>query len=307
MEILKPLSSASIGRDFISVYQKTLKNVILSSKNTPSRVLFLRGSQLPFCPAEFFVTHANRGLNRDLDMAGAFYTSVGTTVHEVMQGYLCTSGRFLADYHCRECGTWHRMSYEHECCDFPTAYHEIEISYKGITGHIDAIYTDSQGRLWILDFKTTSRKSAPNKKKNPGVNYIEQLETYAVIFELQYKKKIEGIMDAFILRDNPKEDPIMYTRILTDERRRVVKTRLMLYKKMHQEALDAATLKEALALIKYGRCTNPYCKVCGSDPDVLRNKVKSAYKAGTAKGNVPIRAMAEREVARQAKLKGNRK
>jgi hypothetical protein len=307
MEIIKPLSSVSIGSDFVGVYQKTLKNVVLSSKNTPSRVLFLRPSQLPFCPVEFFVNHASRGLFRDLDMAGAFYTSVGTIVHEVMQDYLCTSGRFLADYHCRECGTWHRHSYVHECCDFPTKYHEIEISWKGITGHIDAVYRDKKGRLWILDFKTTSVKTAPVKKKNPGVQYIEQIETYAVLFELQYKQRIEGIMDAFIVRDNPKLDPIIYSRTLTDQRRRVVRTRLARYKKLHQEVLDVQTLKEAMALIKYDRCTNPYCKVCKMDSEVMRNKVKNAFKQGLAKGNVPIRAMAEREVSRAAKFKNVRK
>lgn len=307
MQIIKPLSSVSIGSDFVGVYQKTIKDVVLSSKNTPSRVLFLRPSQLPFCPVEFFVNHAQRGLFRDLDFAGAFYTSVGTIVHEVMQDYLCKSGRFLADYHCRECGTWHRFSYAHECCDFPTKYHEIEISWKGITGHIDAVYKDKKGRLWILDFKTTAIKSAEKKKKDPGVQYIEQIETYAVLFELQYKQKIEGIMDAFIVRDNPKADPIVYSRTLTDQRRRVIRTRLAHYKKLHREVLDVQTLKEALALIKHDRCTNPYCKVCKMDREVMRNKVKNAFAQGLAKGNVPIRAMAEREVARAAKFKNVRK
>ena len=301
MEIIKPLSSHSISADFVQVYNKIMESTILMERNTPHRVLSLRPSQMPFCAVQFFVNHAKRGLYRELDLAGAFYTSVGTIVHEVMQKYLPQSGRFLADYHCKECDTWHRMSYKHECCGFPTQYHEIEIDYKGVKGHIDAVYRDKHGRLWILDFKTTSVAGAPSKKKNPGVVYVEQIEVYAVLIELQYGIKIEGIMDAFILRDNPKKDPAVWTRLMTDALRKKVRVRLTKYKKAHRDALDAASLTEALALRKYGRCANPYCKYCPKSDAFIKQEIKQAIKVGKANGNVPIREMAERELARIAK------
>jgi hypothetical protein len=291
---ISPTSATTIAHDFHAVYQKTIREVLLVNKTAASRVLYLRPSQMPFCPVGFFVRHATEGLNTKLDMLGGFYTSVGTTVHEVMQDYLCKSGRFLADYYCAECETWHRMTTVHECCEFDTKYHEIKIDYKGITGHIDAVYIDKQGRLWILDFKTTSVKTAPKKQKDPGVTYLEQIETYAVLFELQYGKKIEGIMDAFIVRDDPKANPVMFARRLTDERRRLVIARLKKYKKMHKRTLDVATLDEALALIEYGACADPYCKVCKYDDDKLKATVTRAYKVGKAAKNVPIRTMAQR-------------
>jgi hypothetical protein len=300
---IKPSSAHSIAQDFVAVYQKTMGDqrsmdgVILTERNTPHRVLSLRPSQMPFCVREFFINHALGGLDRNLDLAGAFYTSVGTVVHSVMQAYLCQSGRFFADYYCKECETWHRQSYTYECCGFPTQYHEIAINYKGIKGHIDAVYKDRKGKLWILDFKTTSLKSAPKKQKNPGTQYVEQIETYAVLFELQYKMKIEGIVDAFIVRDNPRTDPAVYAKLLSDPMRSRVKTRLSLYKKMHRETLDASTLKEVLALLEYERCTNSLCTVCHRDEQVILNKMKTAFKNGVANGNVPIRAMAERALA----------
>jgi hypothetical protein len=296
-KVLKPLSSVSVAKDFVSVYQKTMAETLLVETNTPHRVLSLRPSQMPFCPREFFVAHAVGGLSRNLDLAGAFYTSVGTVVHSVMQAYLCQSGRFLADYFCAECDTWHRYSYKHECCGFPTQYHEIEINYKGIKGHIDAVYRDRKGRLWILDFKTTSVKAAPKKQKNPGVDYVEQIETYAVLFELQYKQKIEGIVDAFIVRDNPRVDPAVYSKVLTDVMRSRIKSRLSLYKKMHRRALDASTWTDVKGLLQFERCTNSRCEICPrSDPWVL-NKMKYALRTGLSNGNVPIRAMAERALA----------
>jgi hypothetical protein len=298
---IKPLSTALIAKDFVSLYKEVHDDVRMAEKNTPTRVLNLRPSQLPFCVREFFINHARSGLYRHQDLASSYYTSVGHTVHEVMQNYLCRSGRFLADYHCRECGTWHRMSYVHECCDFPTKYHEVEINYKGIEGHIDAVYVDKYGRLWILDFKTTSINGASKKKTNPGAQYVEQIETYAVLFELQYGLKIEGIMDAFILRDNPRKDPVVYAKLLTDEDRKTIRQRLMRYKRMHRQTLDAETWPEVKALLQYARCENELCSVCKFDDETILSRMKLSFKMGRKKGNLPIRAMAEREMLARRK------
>lgn len=270
-----------------------METVILSSKTSPGRVLNLRPSQMPFCPLEFFINYSNKGLYRAQDLMSAFYTSVGTTVHEVMQNYLCRSGRFLANYSCRECGKKYPLSYQHECCDFPTKYDELEIDYKGVEGHIDAVFKDRKGKLWIVDFKTTSVKSGPAKKRDPGVAYREQIETYAVLFELQYRLAIEGIMDSFILRDNPKSSPIPWFRPVTDLMRSKVKKRLVRYKKMHKAALHATTKQEALDLLDFGRCTNPYCKVCVFDDKKLKLSLVLAFNRGTRAQRLPIYDLAK--------------
>jgi hypothetical protein len=303
MKSLNLKTRSSISSEFVQVYRNVLNNVVLMDRMTPHRVLSLRASQMPFCPVRFFINHATRGLNRDLDLAGSFYTSVGNTVHTVMQKYITHSGCILGDYHCLECKTWHRRSFRFECCGFPTQYHEIEIDWRGIKGHIDGIFRDKQGRLWILDFKTTSRKSAPRKKTNPGITYIEQLEVYAVLFELQYGMKIAGIMNAFILRDNPKEDPVMWVRELTEVMRKTVRVRLTRYKKMHQSALDASTLKEAMALKKFGKCKDPYCRVCPKTDDIVSHRIRNAVRIGIASKHLPIRELAEREILRRQQRK----
>jgi hypothetical protein len=301
MHILKPLSSATIAKEISALYQTTMREVTRTEKTTATRVLYLRPSQLPFCPVEFFVQNATYGLYRTLDFSGAFYTSVGTIVHEVMQEFLCQSGNFLADYYCNECGTWHKFSYTFEHCGFPTKYHEITIDYKGIQGHIDAVYRDKAGKLWILDFKTTGTSSAEKKKKDPGVTYVEQIETYAVLFELQYGKRIEGIMDAFILRDNPRLSPVIWAKKLTDEHRTRIKQKLTRYKRMHRETLDAETLEEVLALFDHGRCTNPYCSVCKNSDELIEKQLRKAYKTGRQEKRLPLREFAERELAAQSK------
>jgi len=229
---------------------------------------------------------------------------MGTVVHSVLQRYLTKSGKILGDYKCHECGTFHKFSYKTECCDFPTEYFELEIDYKGIHGHIDAVYR-YKGSLFILDFKTTSVDSASKKKKDPGVTYREQIETYAYLFELQYREPIAGIMDAFIIRDNPNKEPVVWFRTFTDKTRAEVKKRLIRYKRMHREALDAANAKEARALLDYGRCANEYCDFCNSwkSDSYVKNKMDEAIRVGLASKNMPIRGLAERALAKERKRK----
>jgi len=238
----------------------------------------------------------------------AFYTRVGTVVHEVMQNFLCMSGKLLADYHCRECNKWHRMSYKTECCGFPTQYHEVEIDYKGIKGHIDAIYKDRNGKLWIVDFKTTSLDGAKKKQKDPGVVYKEQIETYAVLVELQYGIKIEGYANSFVIRDNPiKNDPPMWCTRLTPQMRKKVLRRLNKYRRIHREVLDVETKAEALSLLEYGRCSDPWCKVCTISSDAkLKQELLMAYRVGKTNGYLPIRQMAEKALAKEKRSRSNK-
>lgn len=299
---ITPSAATTIKKEVAGVYQTAMREYTRTEKTSPGRVLNLRPSQMPFCPTNFFLENANNGLYRTLDFAGAYYTSVGTVVHSIMQEFLAKSGRFLADYHCAECNTWHRMSYKHECCGFPTRYEEIAIDYKGIHGHVDAVFRDDKDGLWVLDYKTCSTVAAPKKQEDPGVVYIEQIETYAVLLELQYGLKIEGIMDAFIIRDNPKATPAIYSRALTDEKRAEVKKRLGMYKRMHREALDAETWEDVLALAEYEKCTNPYCTACKmSDKDLVRS-LKNAFERGQAANRLPIRAFVEREIEAQKRM-----
>lgn len=302
---IKPLAHHGLAADFLKTYKKTVKDTMFMERASPGRILSLRPSAMPLCPMNIFVTRAMFGIYTPVEFSMAYYTRVGSTVHEVLQNFLCQSGKFLADYYCRECETWHRMSYKWECCGFPCEYHEVEINYKGVVGHIDAIYRDDKGKLWILDFKTTSVEQAPKKKTDPGDAYREQVETYAVLTELQYGIKIEGYSDSFVVRNNPiKQDPVTWCERLTDEKRKQVRRRLTKYKKIHQAVLDASTKSEALALFDYGRCSDPWCKTCQiKDDKMLKRKLVEAFEMGSRRKNVPIRQMAEKEQRRLNRIK----
>lgn len=298
---IKPLIQHEVATDFHHVYAKIWKDVYASEAADPTRMLSLRPSQLPFCPVDFFINHSLRGMFRSLNMAGAYYTSVGTTVHTCMQTFLSQSSRFLADYHCKECGTWHRLSHTWECCGFPCEYHEVKINYKGVVGHIDGIYLDKHGNYWILDFKTTSKDGSEKKRKDPGAVYTEQVEAYAYFIYKQYKIKVKGVMLVFIVRDNP-TTPVVWTKEITLEDRERIKNKFVLYRRMQQTALDVETEEDAVRLFtKYGRCVDPMCEHCVKDDQIIKSRLRNAYRRGKASGFVPIRAVAERALSLQAR------
>lgn len=248
---------------------------------------YLRPSALPFCPVNFFVKNAEQGPLRIMHMETAFYVKIGTVVHSVVQNYLANTGKFLASWKCRVCGSVRNVSMDNHCCDTPMKYREVLIKYKGVVGHIDAIYKDTNGDYWILDYKTTSVEQAKKKATNPGIAYQEQIEAYALMLKLQYGIIVKGVLLMFIKRDSPRT-PIMFGRVLEKLDFPKIAKRINRYKKMHKEVLNVKTLDEAKALYtKYGKCSNSMCDTCGSWRSV-EDAIERAYNRGKRMGYLPL-------------------
>ncbi len=275
-----------VEADLLAAYRECCETT-MASKRDASRIKFLRPSQLPFCAPSFFVRHATMGMVSTLDYLGAFYTSVGTTVHEVVQRYLAPGSKLLADWHCKPCNKWRRLSTNSECkCGRTMDYHEVLINHKGVVGHIDAIFKDRYGKYWILDFKTSTLTGSGYKKKSPGYVYKEQVETYALMLKLQYGIKVEGVMLMFIPRDDPTK-PTVWTSLLDSDDFVRIQKRTNKYKKRHKQTLDAETWDEVKELAGFGKCKNPYCEICTSSASVIK-KLRAAYKIGKQKGYLPL-------------------
>lgn len=285
MKLSKKQMKAEVTRDLLSVFVEA-QDLWMASKRDASRIQFLRPSQLPFCPAGFFINHATLGMATTMDFMSEYYTRVGSAVHDVMQKFLSPSQRFLADWECLICGKRRRFTHKNECCEHTMKYHELLIDYKGIVGHIDGVFRDRRGRYWILDYKTCSLKGAPYKKSSPGSAYKEQVETYATLLYLQYGIKVVGVMLMFLPRDNPKE-PSVWVDIIDKPDMKVIWKRLKAYKKMHAEVLAVSTAEEAVALARYGKCKGEWCQAC-KRPDGLKPQLRLAFKRGIKKKYVPL-------------------
>lgn len=268
---IKPQRSGS--SEFLIMFKQAMNDSLFVQRGDPARLYNLRCSQMPLCPRSILTNWAQRGSFQAMDMRMAYYVAVGHAVHDVMQRYLALTGQLLADYKCRECGTKYPLSHKYECCDLPTQYEEVLISYKGIIGHIDAIFKDRQGRWWIVDFKTCSLTGAPNKKRDPGQNYIRQVKAYAYLLWKQYGIKVEGVMLVFLPRDNPWE-PSIWERKLTDEGYETARAELIEQKKRHKQTMEAKSLAEFRTLFKT-RCGGPYCDLCKLEAKDLIDRVKN--------------------------------
>ena len=276
---IKPIMRSGKS-EFMRVYRKVFDEVILFQKSDPSRLYNLRCSQLPYCPRSVLINHAHKPGLMSLNMQGAFYVSVGTTVHTVMQSYLSQSGQFLADYECKECSTKYPLSHVTECCGFPSLYEEVTIDVgtkkgkHGIQGHIDGIFKDSKGRYWIIDFKTASVKGAVAKEKSPGEGYMRQVRAYAVLLRRQYGITVKGVMLIFIPRDNPRPENIkVWESTMSEKDFENGIEELKADKKLHKRTMHATTLEEVLDLFKT-RCGSPYCTHCKIPKSELPKIVK---------------------------------
>lgn len=195
----------------------------------------------------------------------SFYVGVGHAVHHTMQSYLSQSGRFLADYSCRECGKKYPLSHKYECCGFPTHYEEVDLNVgskaKGfIQGHIDGIFKDRNGRYWILDFKTSSIAGAPAKVKKAPEGYRRQVRAYAYLLRKQYGIEVAGCMLVYIPRDNPKT-PSVWEYLIKPGDWAEFRAELMQDKRLHRKTMAADNIEDMKALLKY-KCGNAYCETC---------------------------------------------
>lgn len=298
MTRIRPLANRLVEAELLNVYREGLDTHV-TSKQIVSRLASLRPSQLPFCPVHFFIQHANRGLFRSIDLLGSFYTSVGTSVHTTLQTHLGIIDRggnsvFLADWFCQECSSWSRLSSKNICCDFPSQYHEVSVDYEfkslpgsRVVGHIDAIYMDSAGKYWLVDYKTCSLAASAMKRANPGIVYVEQVETYALLLRLQHKIRVEGVILMFVPRDNPKT-PVLWTKLLNNQDFMRIRERTKNYLAMHNEVMNISTLAEAIRLSRYGLCTNPYCPTCKTGFSNFKTLLKKAYGTGLRHKRVPL-------------------
>jgi hypothetical protein len=284
---IQPVRSGKM--EFLSVYRRTFEEATTLHKKDLSRLYNLRCSQLPFCPRSVLADFGIKGKYQSMDMSMAYYTSVGTTVHTVMQTYLAMSGRFLADYECRICKKKYPLSHVHECCGTPTHYEEVSIDVgtktlknglrvKGIQGHIDGIFKDSKGKYWIVDFKTTTLFGAPGKERSPGEGYTRQIRAYAVLLKKQYGIRVRGVMLVFIPRDNPRPEKLaVWEQVLSDKDFEIGKEELKADRKLHRKTMVAQTVEEVMELAKT-KCGSPYCDYCKMGKSAFKQIAKRIVK-----------------------------
>jgi hypothetical protein len=266
---IQPKISRAGRLDLLAAFSESWGNHFMTEQGDASRLEQLRCSALPYCPTSALVNYAQRGGFRAMDMRMAFYVRVGSAVHEVFQNYLAQTGSLLADYYCPRCKTWFRSSHQYEHCDGATDYHEITLAYKGVHGHIDAVFKDKSGEYWIVDFKTCSLAGLTSKLKAPPAGYYAQVRAYAYLLLKQYGIRVRGVMLMYVPRDNPAK-PDAWEMELSDRDFEDIKLFLKGQLRLHKKTMTAHTKEDFLALMAHCKKQDEFCRVCKmSDADVL--------------------------------------
>lgn len=293
--LLKPIAAhdhkimAALNSSFYSYVKKGVRD--------NRRLQTVRASALPFC-VRSFVERASKP-SSDLDAFGAFFTSVGTTVHDWVQDLAGRSGLILGDWYNVKTKKWRRFSLHPDPSDHNWQYKELEAKVLGAVGHCDGVFclnaklakkankkknekarlqafADLQVPLFVIDYKTCTLASVPSKVKESGSSYTLQLLFYCLYFH-KLGLNVKGYGNFYIPRDNPAKWN-MNSQPWGPKDRKYITKRLKGWVTLHKRALVAETWSDFKALYKEGACDSQYCSVCRArDPKAV---FKKAFKEG---------------------------
>lgn len=217
-----------IETDFGRAYKEAMESTI---RTKYGRSPEYRPSSFPICPVLTYMKFvgAKEGYYQsEMAAGGGYFTSVGTAAHENIQYYMGTNGRMWGDWKCknpkcikfkqgrdlfnaagaliRKGKLTRKETTNFKCpkCLHPMEYVEIEINYRGLKGHVDAIYKMGKNTFWVGDYKTTTK----NNLKSSGLpksEHLQQVPTYCYALEKTYGIKVLGFSLLYFSRDNPYE------------------------------------------------------------------------------------------------------
>lgn len=306
---ISPPGHLKVKSELQKLHSDALKNTVFFRDRDLSRLQTIRASQLPFCPLEFVLATGMGGKRQPYSFYTAFFTSVGTTVHEVFQQFHGKSAQFVADWECPVCKNWKRLSHDNVCCGVDSIHHELIIKHKWVVGHVDNVFRDENGDYWVVDYKTTSTARVSTVVQSPPQEYREQVEAYAFALKEQYGLNIKGIILIFIVRDNPTV-PHIWAEELTPKQHEITGRRLQRYSELHKVAYSASSLDDLKALWKARMCKPhevdekaPGCLFRRGCQDGDPTEAKAWFKRGIANKYIPIKPMVERELAKSKSSK----
>ena len=177
----------------------------------------LRVSGFPFCGLQKAymkmdkATDPEKQLPEKADAGREFYTSVGTAAHLVFQRWLGQKGQMWGNWKCynKSCNHFIEFGKKRKCpkCKSEMEYEEFEVkAFRHLSGHIDGVFQDAEGRFWVIDYKTTSCRAIDAQKEWPTFPYAKnkaQIMTYCALIEQKYDIKIEGWALLYVARDDP--------------------------------------------------------------------------------------------------------
>lgn len=239
----------------------------------PDRFFYLRPSGFPYCGLRKLLTGPTlleEGQTGDL--AGAYFTSVGTAAHLTFQEFVGRSKRVVGDWKCRECKREWKFSTYRKCeCGANPLYEELEIRYrKTVVGHLDGLVEVKPGGPYIvIDYKTATTSKIVKGRTDPNVfpyaYNVQQIKRYVILMELCFNIRVVGWGLIYLNRDVPlgqNNRKVVYVEV-PDEEKKALRKEMRRWIEVHRKVLVARTRAEFDEIKDQ--------KLCASDKDYMTN------------------------------------
>lgn len=225
----------------------------------------LRVSSFPYCPLK----HAYKRLTQhetapETDMEGMYYTSVGTVTHEIIQDFVGRGGKMYGQWKCSDkaCAGFRALSSKNICpkCGSRMLYEELTVrAYKNVSGHIDGVWRDPDGKYWIVDYKTCSARiieSQHIRRTLPYSHNKAQIRAYCALVERNFSIKIAGWILMYVARDSPTKVMRAEGAYMSEESKKKYLANIRKWDRQWDEVLEIKSLKQLLAIKEAKPCTD---------------------------------------------------
>lgn len=194
-------------QEFSQHYQKNLKKTWNVPRVNAER---LRVSGFPYCGLRHWYMNMLE-VGSELDFGGTYYTGVGTLVHSIIQGWIGEGGRIYGNWKCvqKGCKGKRYFSSIKRCpkCKLPMEYEEFAVAaFKHLSGHIDGLYRATDGKWYIIDYKTCSVRIISTNNQTGMLPYKAnewQIKAYCALIETLLNIEVSGWILMYVARDDP--------------------------------------------------------------------------------------------------------
>jgi len=286
-----PKKLNSIEHEFKYSYLENFEKIVPDQLEREDK---LRVSGFPYCGLQHLYKRLIKHKNPQTYLS-KYYTDVGTATHTVLQANLGHTRRMYGMWKCHtpKCKGINKISKSNVCprCKKVMEYVELEVkAFNHLSGHLDGLYKDRQGKYWVIDYKTCSSAIINDGRKLPYKKNVAQISGYCALLELELDIKIEGWILVYVSRDNPRI-VLPISRVTTKKFKSNTLNTIRTYDKHYGIVMNAKRFEDVEVLIKEKPCKTekfykevycdafskcPLAEVCFS-PKKLEAKLKKAW------------------------------
>lgn len=227
----------------------------------------LRVSAFPYCGLKHVHARMNaeeQQVEEEVTFGMKYYTSVGTQTHRYIQYVMGHGAQMLGQWKCvtPKCLGTKKVTYNNICprCKRPMDYEELTVSgFVHLSGHIDGVWRASDGRYYIIDYKTSSVHAIHNNARTGYMPYkknVAQIMAYCALIERQFNIEISGWILMYVARDNPMKTILPLGEMISRRTKKKLLRKIERWAGHYDIVMNATKFKQLMTLVEEKPCKN---------------------------------------------------